>query len=621
MVQISLYMANFLGCLFLIATLFYVKDSDKKGKLLFIAGIACLVTYFGLSELLQDGTSTLTQRVNPSDIWYISAIEQLALACLVAALAQHYQLKKTLKRNFIFVAICTWIVSIFFGPQIFSATILLLGATLIYLCHQSKGLSLYFLTSSLIFTALIKIASIFINASSEQAMSYLILSFSLAILLLEEYKQVLILRANSDPLSGLPNRRSLNNYADTLFQSHQPYWLVLIQVDGIKQINDAYGYASGDKAIQLASQTMKKHVKENDFLGRNFAKEFVLISTQDKESLMDSLAKLQQDITQIRNINEHKVSLSLHCGIAQNKDCKEEFAYILKASSAALLHAENNKLISAFVSSEMLASVNRRLNLETALRTAIEEKTLNVNFQPKFSCKQPDKIVGAEALARWTHEGEFISPFEFIALAEECNLIADLDRVIMEKAWLVGQKLACRGFPVKIAANFSPTSLLAGVSLTDMVKGIIEQHDLNPKLIEIEITESYLAHGSDINSQLQELKDMGISVAMDDFGTGFSNLGQLEALPLDTLKIDKIFIDNLLENPTVTEFIVDLAKKLHLQLVAEGVEETKQLQWLETHQCHTIQGYLLSKPLSEQDFTALICQPSTEEDIDSAASA
>lgn len=621
MVQISLYMANFLGCLFLIATLFYVKDSDQKGKLLFVAAVTCFVTYFGLSELLLSSKIPATQNINPSSVWYIGIAEQLALACLVAALAEHYQIKRPLKRNFLLLGLSTWVLSIFLGSQIFNATILFLGAIIMYLRHQPKGLSFYFLASTLTITALIKIVSVFTSVGSAQTVSYLILSFSLAILLLEEYKQVLTIRANSDPLSGLPNRRSLNDYADTLFQNHQPYWLVLIQVDGVKQINDAYGYASGDKAIQLASQTMKKHVKENDFLGRNFAKEFVLISTQDEQSLINSLQKLQQDISQIRNINEHKVSLSLHCGIAQNKDCKEEFAYVLKASSAALLHAESNKLTSAFVSSEMLASVNRRLNLENALRTAIQEKTLNVNFQPKFSCKHPDKIVGAEALARWTHEGEFISPFEFIALAEECNLIADLDRVIMEKAWLVGQKLARRGFPVKIAANFSPTSLLAGVSLTDMVKGIIEQHNLNPKLIEIEITESYLAHGSDINSQLQELKDMGISVAMDDFGTGFSNLGQLEALPLDTLKIDKIFIDNLLENPTVTEFIVDLAKKLHLQLVAEGVEETKQLQWLEKHQCHTIQGYLLSKPLSEQDFTALICQPPTEEDIDSVASA
>lgn len=450
------------------------------------------------------------------------------------------------------------------------------------------------------------VASLNYPSPSWTALAYLATIISFGYHAIYDYCKGLYLQANSDPLSQLPNRRCLNEQVDALRHKQQDYWLTLINIDGIKQINDTYGFAVGDATIFRASQAMLFCLTDDDFLGRNFAKEFVIISKRSKEGVEHLISTIQAEIAQITSVEKHNVTMSIHCGASFNPAAKLDFSDSLKSSSAALQYSEMHTHILSFVDQDMMNSVNRRNDLEQGLRKAIQEKTLEVHFQPKFDCHNPKKILGAEALARWNYQGSNISPFEFIKLAEECNLIAELDEVIMEKAWLVGKGLQMRGLPIKIAANFSPSSLLNGVSLWKMVHSIIERNQLDPTLIEIEITESYLAHGEDIKTQLQQLRDIGISIAMDDFGTGFSNLGQLESLPLDTLKIDKIFIDKLLKNPTVTEFIVDLAQKLQLQLVAEGVEEELQLLWLSQHSCHMIQGYLLSRPLPQQEFIDLI---------------
>lgn len=445
-----------------------------------------------------------------------------------------------------------------------------------------------------------------LGLATMSAVSYSLCAFALAAVIISDTYQQLYLQANSDPLSQLPNRRCLNEQAQRRTENQESYWLLLLTIDGIKQINDTYGFAAGDAAIWIASRKMLEAVGPEDFLGRNFAKEFVIISQRDRAGVIQLQEDIEAKIKDIQSVDQHNVTMSIHCGVSFNEQAQLEFSQSLKSSSAALQYCEAHSQTLTFVNDDILASVNRRNDLEQGLRMAIAEKSLQVHFQPKYDCHEPERIVGAEALARWQYQGKPVSPFEFIKLAEECNLIADLDQVIMEKAWVLGKQLQQRGLPIKIAANFSPTSLLNGVSLLEMVSNIIHRNQLDPRLIEIEITESYLAHGDDIKHQLQVLRKMGATIAMDDFGTGFSNLGQLEGLPLDTLKIDKIFVDKLLENPTVTEFIVDLAQKLQLQLVAEGVEETQQLQWLSQHSCQMIQGYLLSRPLPEDEFVKLL---------------
>ncbi|MBB6523532.1 bifunctional diguanylate cyclase/phosphodiesterase [Pseudoteredinibacter isoporae] len=536
-------------------------------------------------------------------------ILQLLFGIALASLAISY-LKKhdRFKTNKIAVAVATTALIFALSPQAWmpylTAFTLLSIAGLIWI-HKIPGDYSWAPALPLTLAALTGLTPGLANAN---LIAYLFLSLTLGAIALYTLNRKLYVQANSDPLSQLPNRRCLNEHAEELAKRGQSYYLLLFTLNGIKQINDTYGFAAGDRAIWIASRKMLSTIGIKDFLGRNFAKEFVIITERQEADLSELIETLEANIHSIESINKHNVSMGIHCGLAFNESARDSFSQCLQSASAALQFAESQQLSHAFVNDSILESVNRRNDLEQGLRQAISDKTLQVHFQPKYDCQQPDHIVGAEALARWQYKGENISPFEFIKLAEECKLIADLDRVIMEKSWVLGKRMQEKGIPIKIAANFSPTSLLNGVSLLHMVQDIIRENDLDPQLIEIEITESYLAHGEDIKNQLQVLRDMGISVAMDDFGTGFSNLGQLEDLPLDTLKIDKIFVDKLLENPTVTEFIVDLAQKLQLQLVAEGVEENQQLQWLNQHSCQMIQGYLLSRPLPEADFVALLEQ-------------
>lgn len=566
--------------------------TELSGKLLFGAGLA-FASYFlslfltanaFLSQLLISAALTLLLVSAAHKLWELPDSKLALSACCLIAIAA--------------AAPMSWL-------PFFEAATLLLTAAVLLRSKQSRD---YYSWGTALILTLTALTSFSQNIFWLHLIAYSALALILAANIIVQLNRQLYMQANSDPLSQLPNRRCLNEHAEALANREQNYWLLLFTLDGIKQINDTYGFSAGDSAIWVASRKMISAVGSKDFLGRNFAKEFVIITERNEAELDKLIAELEGSIRGIESIDKHNVSMGIHCGLAFNESAKDSFSECLQSASAALQFAESQQLNHAFVNESILESVNRRNDLEQGLRQAICDKSLQVHFQPKYDCHQPEKIVGAEALARWQYKGENISPFEFIKLAEECNLIADLDKVIMEKSWLLGKQLQERGIPIKIAANFSPTSLLNGVSLLNMVQGIIEDNKLDPRLIEIEITESYLAHGEDIKNQLQVLRDMGISVAMDDFGTGFSNLGQLEGLPLDTLKIDKIFVDKLLDNPTVTEFIVDLAQKLKLQLVAEGVEENQQLQWLSQHSCQMIQGYLLSRPLPEADFISLLEQ-------------
>ncbi|GAA6153562.1 putative bifunctional diguanylate cyclase/phosphodiesterase [Pseudoteredinibacter isoporae] len=577
--------------LLLIVLLVCRQQQDISGRLL-IASCVSFASYF------------FTQ-LYPITPFFMQLPLGLANGCLAASYLQNRKYIDTTK-TVILIATITLILA--FSPESWTPYVIALTMSGIALTILTKQCRSEYHWAPALFLLTVGLSGLHADLIIFHLIAYLLLSLSLSAVALYALNRKLYVQANSDPLSQLPNRRCLNEHAAALAARGQSYYLILFTLNGIKQINDTYGFAAGDSAIWIASRKMLSTVGIEDFLGRNFAKEFVIVTEREEEELSELIKTLEENIRSIESIDKHNVSMGIHCGLVFNEAAKDSFSQCLQSASAALQFAVSEQLSHTFINDAILESVNRRNDLEQGLRQAITDKTLQVHFQPKYDCKQPDHIVGAEALARWQYRGENISPFEFIKLAEECKLIADLDRVIMEKSWLLGKRMQEKGIPIKIAANFSPTSLLNGVSLQHMVQDIISENNLDPKLIEIEITESYLAHGEDIKNQLQVLRGMGISIAMDDFGTGFSNLGQLEDLPLDTLKIDKIFVDKLLENPTVTEFIVDLAQKLQLQLVAEGVEETQQLQWLSQHSCQMIQGYLLSRPLPEEEFVALLEQ-------------
>lgn len=442
------------------------------------------------------------------------------------------------------------------------------------------------------------------------------LTIGLLLRIILEHKDELRLLTLKDDLTNLANRRALNIYVDKLISSETPFKLALIRIRGIRQINEHYGHQAGDEALhnickQLNLCLINEELSEGDgsYLARLNGSYLVFINF-DKGKSASIEALLSKWIEQNTYRNTH-----LQVGIADYPNHGSHFVEILTAAEIILTEskAENTSSLHQ-INSSKLEAYRYQQELAKALLIAIENEDIEVHYQPKYTLidgivadglTQP-VLIGAEALARWSYQGKVISPFIFIKLAEEYDLIADLDALIMKKAWLKASLLEKNGCSLKIAVNYSSTSMAITDQLIGLVCQLIDSHQLNPALLEIEITESAMAQSGNTNEQLQKLRQLGISIAIDDFGTGYSNLSQLQALPLDTIKIDKAFVDLIETTPMVTEFIIEMAHKLKLNIVAEGVEQQSQLDWLTARGCQQIQGYLLSKPLTEDSFVKLV---------------
>jgi diguanylate cyclase (GGDEF)-like protein len=442
------------------------------------------------------------------------------------------------------------------------------------------------------------------------------LTIGLLLRIILEHKHELRLLTLKDDLTNLANRRALNIYVDKLISSETPFKLALIRIRGIRQINEHYGHQAGDEALhnickQVNLCLINEEISEGDggYLARLNGSYLVFINF-DKSKSASIEALLSKCIEQNTYKNTH-----LQVGIADYPNHGSHFVEILTAAEIILTEskAENTSSLHQ-INSSKLEVYRYQQELAKALLIAIENEDIEVHYQPKYTLidgivadglTQP-VLIGAEALARWSYQGKVISPFIFIQLAEEYDFIADLDALIMKKAWLKASLLEEKGCSLKIAVNYSSTSMANTDQLVGLVCQLIDSHQLNPALLEIEITESAMAQSGNTNEQLQKLRQLGISIAIDDFGTGYSNLSQLQALPLDTIKIDKVFVDLIETTPMVTEFIIEMAHKLKLNIVAEGVEQQSQLNWLTARGCQQIQGYLLSKPLTEDSFVKLV---------------
>ena len=423
-----------------------------------------------------------------------------------------------------------------------------------------------------------------------------------------------------DDLTELANRRSLIAYAEDLVSKKYTFEMALIRIRGIRVINENYGHQAGDDAIINISQQLKslligneRYHQNSGYLARLGGNLFVYIRLNNKHNVIVIEEFLRKRIKALITTKNKKTTIEI--GIAKFPDHGDNFIETLNAAEIVLAQKtliKSNSIKQAELS--QLQYYRQQQTMAKALISAIEKEEIDVHYQPKYSiipneCKNnKPKLIAAEALARWTYKGNAISPFVFITLAEEYDLISDLDTLVMKKAWFKATELAKSGFEMKIAVNYSSISMTKQGALNKLVRQIMDEHQFNPKLLEIEITESAMAQSENTLEQLESLRELGCSIAIDDFGTGYSNLSQLQSLPLDTLKIDKAFIDLIDTNPLVTEFIIDMAHKLNLNIVAEGVEQQEQLEWLKSRGCQQIQGYLLSKPLPEKEFVELIAQ-------------
>lgn len=414
--------------------------------------------------------------------------------------------------------------------------------------------------------------------------------------------------AHHDDLTGLPNRRQLmKNLTKFIEEDKQELSLFLFDVNRFKNINDGLGHHIGDLFLIEIAQRVQKLSNSFTKYYRLNGDEFICILTKP-QALEETVNDLQAAFKRRFSLNEHSFYASISIGVVNYPQYGESAQEILKFADIAMYEAKKNNIKSSVLyNNQATFSHNQKLTVETKLHDAMENQLFELYYQPKVNL-QSDEIDGMEALIRWFDEDlGFVPPDQFIPFAEEFGLIGEISEwVIAEAGCQVKKWNEQFGLNLRVAVNISP-SHIAQDNFIDKLKEILQQHNIDPRTIEIEITEmSFLDQNNDLLRKIGELKSMGIILSIDDFGTGYSSLSYLKNFPVDTLKIDRTFIHKMNENSAdvaMVSAMISLARALNLKVVAEGVEELEDLQLLRELNCEFAQGYYYSRPLTVNDFT------------------
>lgn len=423
--------------------------------------------------------------------------------------------------------------------------------------------------------------------------------------------------AYHDALTDLPNRIL---FEDRLFQAlnnfqpaHQKIAVLFLSLDRFKIISDTLGHIPGFKLLQEVASRLKKCVGENVTIARFEGDEFALFFTQIKnlEEVVKVAGNINREIDLPYNIEEHEIFTTASMGISFFPEDGGDIQALMKNAGIALSSAKDHGGNTfRLYSSEMNLAALKRVSLENALRRAIEREEFEVYFQPKISVGN-GQIAGMEALVRWNHpENGVISPIDFIPLAEETGLIVQLGEWILRSACKQNRKWQEEGFkPLPVAVNVSPRQL-ENPQLGEFIESVLAETQLKPIHLELEVTESSIMSNPETAvGLLNNLKKIGIRISIDDFGTGYSSLSYLKHLPVDILKIDRAFVQDLAVNQddaALVMTIITLAHQLRLKVVAEGVENEDQLRFLQLLKCDEWQGFLYSKPVNANNFTAFL---------------
>ncbi len=414
-------------------------------------------------------------------------------------------------------------------------------------------------------------------------------------------------QAFHDALTGLPNRRLFENRLELALAQAERYGTIFatmfIDLDGFKHINDTLGHEVGDELLLAVTKRLKERTRDSDTLARMGGDEFALIITNlrykdDAIRVGQSYLALFQDIFEVPS---HSLSVGASIGISLYPSDGRDLSSLLRHADSAMYQAKNaGKNSVCSFTQELADKAKERLDLENDLRKALENNELELYYQPQI-CLETGTQVGVEALLRWIHPRRgFISPVQFIPIAEETKLILPIGEWVLKEA--CRQTVAWQkehGVSMQVAVNISALQF-DRFDFLDTVTNALEETGLDPHCLELEVTESVVMQ--DVNTvieRLNELRNLGISIAIDDFGTGYSSLQYLQQLPLDKLKIDRSFINTIdpQTGSALVETIIMLAKRFGLKILAEGIEEKEQLEFLVALGCNEAQGYYFSKPV------------------------
>ncbi|MCB1984784.1 MAG: EAL domain-containing protein [Burkholderiales bacterium] len=433
-----------------------------------------------------------------------------------------------------------------------------------------------------------------------------------------------------DVLTGLPNRLSflehLKREIPRAKHANTKLAILFMDLDGFKSINDAIGHNAGDLVLQSAAKRLQKGTRSSDFLAygqQNEANEqetelariggdeftIIISNLQRTENALIMAHRIREAMQQPFHLDNRDVILTASIGIALYPDDGKDAETLLKHADTAMYHAKNEGRNNCqFYNSMLTHQAEKRLNLENDLRSALLNNDFQLAYQPQFDT-QSGSFKSVEALIRWQHPTQgYIPPLDFIPIAEENGLIIPIGEWVLRTACSEAIQWQNRGLCLRVSVNLSPLQF-KNPDLVKSVLDILRETGLSPNNLVLEVTESALMdHSQETLNTLNTLRNYNIEISLDDFGTGYSSMKYLKHLPINNIKVDKIFVDDMLndrDSLAIIRSIISLSSNLGFTVTAEGIETNNQAAVLKSLGCNTLQGYYFSKPVSSQEILSL----------------
>jgi diguanylate cyclase (GGDEF)-like protein len=427
-------------------------------------------------------------------------------------------------------------------------------------------------------------------------------------------------QAYHDALTGLPNRASFTEHLEESMRRAKragwPLALLFLDLDLFKRVNDSLGHDAGDRLLRVAAERIRRSVREADMLFRMGGDEFTVLleDVRGPEEAAMVATRVLEGIAEPLQLQHHEIAVTASIGIALYPRDDVVGERLVKSADTAMYRAkELGRNRYAFFAREMNERVESQLLMEQALRRALKNKEFVLHFQPRVSATS-GRATGAEALLRWKHpEWGVVEPARFVPLLEETGLVVPVGAWVLAEACRQAAAWQSSGLPpLRVSVNLSSRQFRSE-ALFDAVSEALRASQLAPQLLELELTESLLIENVEhAMGVMGKLKAIGVAISIDDFGTGYSSLGYLKRFPIDSLKIDRSFVRDIATSPkdaAIVKAISALARSLGIGLIAEGVEEPWQVEFLRARHCTEMQGYLFSKPLAAEELPAALARP------------
>lgn len=417
-------------------------------------------------------------------------------------------------------------------------------------------------------------------------------------------RHVLEKMAYQDTITGLPNRNEMNRFFDTHI-GKESIGVLFLDLDQFKAINDTLGHNVGDLLVQEVGTRLREFIQHDQQAFRIGGDEFLFIVKHCTQERAEQLAKqILQRVKNVYRIEGNELYITGSIGISIGSIQESDRSVLLKTADTAMYRAKGlGKNQYCIYTEDMGVQEVRKMELEKDLQRAIEQKQFFIVYQPKWNVKT-NQLFGFEALLRWKHPRlGMVSPAEFIPIAEETGLIVPMTRWVLEEACLQCKSWKDQGIMQPVSVNLS-VRLFQTSNLLEWVQGVLDNAGLEPHFLELEITETMVFYDiNDIIRQLESIRQLGVRVSMDDFGTGYSSIGLLDRIPIDALKLDRLFTNDL-DTPgkrAIIHAIILMAENLQLDVIAEGVENEEHIEFLTQLGCYVMQGYFYGKPMQNEE--------------------